>query len=101
MPLLESLPPPDAGARKYEVAHAGDASRTNRIVSANFFISTTNLPKTAEETQGDVAHHHSILILLRDQVLLVDRTGKGQVRKLFHFEALTGSGCPRRPPSQS
>ena len=38
MPLLESLPPPDAGARKYVVAHAGDASRTNKIVSVNFFI---------------------------------------------------------------
>jgi hypothetical protein len=37
-PLLESLPPAEAGARKYVVAHAGDAKTTSKKVRKNFFI---------------------------------------------------------------
>ena len=48
-PLLESLPPPVAVARKYEVAHAGDASVESKITSANFLNLITQAPKTVEK----------------------------------------------------
>ena len=49
VPLLESLPPPASVARKYEVAHAGDASKENKIASANFLILIPQAPKTVEK----------------------------------------------------
>jgi hypothetical protein len=79
VPLLESLPPPEAGARKNVVAHAGDASRMNNVVSANFFILLAKIPRSMVKIQNVVVHHGSILLSSRDETILVRGTAKVQV----------------------
>jgi hypothetical protein len=76
---LESLPPPDAGARWYVVAHAGDASRMNSMVSAYFFILVVKVSMIVEKAQSKIAHHCSNLISLLDREILAHGTGKEQV----------------------
>jgi hypothetical protein len=49
VPLLESLPPPAAVARKYEDAHAGDASKENKTATAILLILKPQAPKTVEK----------------------------------------------------
>jgi hypothetical protein len=58
VPLLESLPPADAGARKYVVAQAGDASRMNKNVRKNFFILSTKVLRILQKTKNEVVHHN-------------------------------------------
>jgi hypothetical protein len=48
------------------------------MVSANFFISTANLPKTVEKTQSEVVQYDSILIPFRDHILLAVEQVKGR-----------------------
>lgn len=79
MPLLESLPPPDAGARKYVVAHAGDASRMNKTVRANFFILVAKVPRKLEKTKNKIGPHDSNVISITNPEILAHRTGKEQV----------------------
>jgi hypothetical protein len=78
-PLLESLPPPDAGARKNVVAHAGDVSSVNKMVSANFFMLIAKDPRLVVKIQCNVAHHDSTLKSCRNLKILADGTGRGQV----------------------
>ena len=61
------------------VAHAGDASRMNSMVRANFFILVVKVSMIVEKAQSKIAHHHSNLISLLDQEILAHRTGKEQV----------------------
>jgi len=79
VPLLESLPPLEAGARKNVVAQAGDASRMNNVVSANFFILLAKVPLSMVKIQNVVAHHDSILLSSHDETILVRGTAKVQV----------------------
>lgn len=86
MPLLESLPPLDAGARKKVVAHAGDASRMNIVVSANFFILLAKILQSMVTIENVVAHHGFILVFPQDETILVHRTAKVQVP--LHYNVL-------------
>ena len=77
--MLESFPPPDAGARKYVVAHAGDARRMNVKVSKNFFILLTKVSRIVQKNQNVVAHHNRMIGLYHDQAILVLGTAKVQL----------------------
>jgi hypothetical protein len=79
VPLLESLPPPAAGARKNVVAHAGDVISVNKMVSANFFILVAKDPRVVVKIQYGIAHHDSTLKSRRNLKILADGTGRGQV----------------------
>jgi hypothetical protein len=79
VPLLELLPPPDAGARKKVVAPAGDASRMNNVVSTNFFILLAKVLRSMVKIENVVAHHGFILGSFQDETILVHRTAKVQV----------------------
>lgn len=57
VPLLESFPPPEAGARKNVVAAAGDAARANRKIRAKFFILLGQTTGIMQKTKGEVAHN--------------------------------------------
>jgi hypothetical protein len=70
VPLFKSLPPPAAVARKYVVAHAGDATEISKIAIAKFRILMVLAPKAVERAQRDF--YMLTLIRSRFQGLLAD-----------------------------